>query len=68
MIPRCMSDNPVTVYILIANKYSSEYDATNKEIEVNVDVDNYTTIMKSNKKECPKFKLSGQTLLLEHSV
>ena len=27
------------VYILIANKYSSEYDATNKEIELNVDVD-----------------------------
>ena len=41
MILRCMSDNPVTVYILIATKYSSEYDATNKEIEVNVDVDNY---------------------------
>ena len=41
MIPRCMSDNPVTVCILIVNKYSSEYDATSKEIEVNVDVDNY---------------------------
>ena len=27
--------------ILIANKYSSEYDATNKQMELNVDVDNY---------------------------
>ena len=27
--------------MFIANTYSSEYDATNKEIELNVDVDNY---------------------------
>ena len=33
--------NTVTVYILLANKYSREYDATNIEIERSVDVDNY---------------------------
>ena len=42
------------LYILIANNYSIEYDATNREIELNVDVDICKKFfVKSNKNELP---------------
>ena len=44
------------VLILIENKYISEYDATSKEIELNVDVNNNKKFVKSNKNECQNFK------------
>ena len=46
----------------MANKYSSKNDATNKnrEIELNVDVD----IVKANKNECQKFLMPVNLLLM----
>ena len=55
-------------YQLIVKKYSSQYDATNKEIELKLMSIITRNFVKSNKNECPKFKMSHQPLLLEHDV